>query len=366
MAITDSAGIEIVRHTELASRVDSLLHPEVRIGSMDVGGGAEYAFEYLSDLEVLRDGRVLAVDNRGARLALFDSTGRWLRNLGRRGEGPGEHRMPISAHWRGDTLLIWDVGLRRFTTWLHGDSLTTMATLPLPIRAARLAPFGPGVLLERESGQSADPAPAQGWLELVAFGDTVARRVLGPYPVPDYGWEMNEATGIGTMVNPPVFSPRPRWDTRGGMLAWTSGAEPRIELRDSTGALERVIIPARASRAVSDADRDAYFHAVQSRFGMSDVSIARERAAARFAGSLPVYVDLVFDDVGALWAALHDPRSFEGTGTSWDVFDGEGRHVRTVVFGERFALRRLTDGKAFGIATTDDGVHTIDIYRIPR
>jgi hypothetical protein len=363
---TDSAGIAIVRHARLAPRVDTLLEPAVRTGSADAMGGAEYAFEYLSDVEVLRDGRVLAVDNRGARAALFDSLGVWLRDLGRRGEGPGEYRMPISAHWRGDTLLLWDIGLRRFTSWLHGDSSVGTVALASPVRTTRLALFGDGVLLQREIGQTMDPAPAEAWLERLSFDDTVVRRVLGPFPVPEYGWEVNEATGNGMMVNPPIFSAAPRWATRDATLAWTSGAGPRIELRDSTGALRRVIISARASRPTGDADRDAYFRGLQSHFGMPDEVIARERASASIAASLPVYVGLVLDDAGRLWAALHDPRSFEGTGTTWDVFDSDGRHTRSVVFGERFALQRVREGKAYGIATTDDGVHTIDIYALPH
>ena len=364
--VSDSAGIRIARNASLPARVDSLPQPAVRIGSADAGGAAEYSFDYVSDVDALPDGRIVVVDNRGARVALFDSAGTWLRDLGRSGGGPGEYRTPLSLHWRGDTLLVWDMIQRRFSAWL-GDSLAGMMPLAIPRRPSRLALTADAVILERETGQQTDPAPAQGRIERIALasGDTTARVLVGPYPVPEYGWTISDpATGSGMMVNPPTFSARPRWTVAGNRLVWTSGADARIEIRDSTGALQQIIHGAHPVRPVTDAERDAYFTGMQRRFGMSDADVARSRTAATFAASLPVYVGVVVDDEAHIWAALHDPATFEGTGTTWAVFDPSGRHVRTVVFNERFALQRVRNGRAYGITTSNDGAHTVDVYRL--
>lgn len=364
----DSAGVTIARNTTVAGRIDSLPRPEVSIGSADAGGAAEYSFEYVSDVERLPDSRVVVVDNRGARVAVFDSAGRWQRDLGRAGGGPGEYRTPLSLHWRGDTLLVWDMVQRRFAAWL-GDSLVGMVPLRIGRMPSRLALLADAVIVERETGQNRDPAPAQGRLERIALapGDTTPRVILGPYAVPDYGWQItNEATGSGMMVNPPAFSARPRWTVDDDRLVFTSGAEPRIEIRDLDGVLQRVIVAAHAVRPVSDAERDAFFRGMQERFGMSEESVARARTSTTFAEMLPVYVNVVVDDADNVWAARHDPATFEGVGTTWDVFDADGRHVRTVVFGDRFALRRVKEGKAYGITTSADGVHTVDVYDLAR
>ena len=363
-AVSDSAGVQIARNSALPDRIDTLGAPAVRIGSADAGASAEYSFDYVSDVDALPDGRIVVIDNRGSRVALFDSTGRWVRDLGRSGGGPGEYRTPLSLHWSGDTLLVWDMIQRRFTAWL-GDSLAGMVTLSIPRRPARLALAGSAVILERETGQQSDPAPAEGRIERIELtdGDTIPRLLVGPYPVPEYGWEITDpATGNGMMVNPPTFAARPRWTFARGTLVWTSGAEPRIEIRDAEGRLTRVVHAARTVRPVGDAERDAFFAGMQRRFGMSDADVARNRVATRFAETLPVYVGLVLDDEGNLWAALHDPTTFEGVGTTWDVFDESGRHARTVVFGERFALQRVKSGMAYGITTSEDGVHTVDVY----
>jgi hypothetical protein len=272
----------------------------------------------------------------------------------------------MSLHWRGDTLLVWDMIQRRFSAWL-GDSLAGMMPLAIPRRPARLALAGDAIILERETGQQTDPALAQGRLERVALlsGDTTATTLIGPYAVPEYGWQTDPTTGNGMMVNPPTFSARPRWTFVRDRLVWTPGSEPRIEVHDADGTLQRVIQSARPVRQVTDAERDAYFTGAQQRFGMSDEDVARNRASATFAATLPVYVGLVIDDDDNIWAALHDPGTFEGVGTTWDVFDASGRHVRTVVFGDRFALQRVRDGKAYGISTSVDGVHTVNVYAVP-
>ena len=364
--VSDSAGIRITRNASLAARIDSLEAPALRIGSADAGGAAEYSFDYVSDVDALPDGRIVVVDNRGARVALFDTAGTWLRDLGRSGGGPGEYRTPLSLHWRGDTLLVWDMIQRRFSAWL-GDSLAGMVPLSIPRRPARLALTVDAMILERETGQQTDPAPAEGRIERIelASGDTTAQVLIGPYPVPEIGWTITDpATGTGMMVNPPTFSARPRWTVARDRLVWSSGSDARIEIRDPTGALRQVVHSARSARPVTEVERDAYFAGMQRRYGMSDADVARARAGATFAPSLPVYVGLVVDDDDNIWAALHDPATFEGTGTTWDVFDDSGRHVRTVVFNERFALQRVKNGRAYGITTSDDGVHTVDVYRL--
>ncbi|MGH7557552.1 MAG: hypothetical protein ACREMD_07205, partial [Gemmatimonadota bacterium] len=59
------------------------------------------------DLAVDSQGRVYLSDEN-AGILLLDSQGRLLRNVGRKGEGPGEYRSPSSLRTSpGDSLLLY-------------------------------------------------------------------------------------------------------------------------------------------------------------------------------------------------------------------------------------------------------------------
>lgn len=54
-------------------------------------------------------------------------------------------------------------------------------------------------------------------------------------------------------------------------------------------------------------------------------------------------------------------------GCTWrprDVLDANGRDLRVVVFPESFDLKAVRNGRAYGVTTTEDDVHTVEIYRL--
>src|SRR5690606_2269141 len=102
--------------------------------SDDGAGNERTAFEYISDLIPLADGRLAIIDNRGARVAVFAPSGEWLYGIGRRGEGPGEYTGPIYGSIIADTLFLWDQLERRMSTFL--DDGTFIRFLPGRVPAA--------------------------------------------------------------------------------------------------------------------------------------------------------------------------------------------------------------------------------------
>lgn len=51
---------------------------------------------------------VFVADMATSRIAVFDSTGTYVRAIGRKGAGPGEYRVTGGLGWLGDTLLVLD------------------------------------------------------------------------------------------------------------------------------------------------------------------------------------------------------------------------------------------------------------------
>src|SRR5687768_11386295 len=89
--IRDSAGISIVENPEPAWTADQVemldSTPALIIGNRD---GDPYHFTYITGAVRYPDGTVVVADLRSANLRYFDSSGTYLKTVGRPGEGPGD------------------------------------------------------------------------------------------------------------------------------------------------------------------------------------------------------------------------------------------------------------------------------------
>jgi hypothetical protein len=361
--VHDSAGVVVARNLAAPSDTLRLSEPELRIGVAD--GPPGYVFAWLSDVQPLPGGEIVVVDNRAPRVARFDSTGRWIGDIGRRGEGPGEYQTPVTAWLANGELLVWDIIPRRLSRfWPRGEFLGS-ENLHWKRSPEPLHRLGGGWVEAVEWGHYMEPGPARGALVRVDGSGEVRDTIVGPYPVPRIGWEIMDATGYGRMVNPPVFSAMPSWAVAGDRLYWSPGSIGRVEVRNAEDRLRRVVTVYRGATAVTDRDREAYLSSVQRRFGFGDEDRSRMRADTEFASQRPAITGLLVDDTGWLWVADHDPGALaREPGPEWDVLDPEGRVRRRVHFPAGFRLLRVVEGRAYGIATIDDGVPVVDVFSL--
>jgi len=71
------------------------------------------SFASVRSLLFAKNGELLVVDQRAREVKVFDTTGTFLRRIGRTGAGPGEFADPYSLAWLGDTLALLDPGNSR-------------------------------------------------------------------------------------------------------------------------------------------------------------------------------------------------------------------------------------------------------------
>lgn len=103
------------------------LREELRIGSID----GPTALSEVNGVQVGLDGSIYVLQPLDAVIRVFSSDGSPLKDLGRRGEGPGEFEAPAFMAWREDTLWVLDRRLNRVTLWSE-DRFAGGFPLPSP------------------------------------------------------------------------------------------------------------------------------------------------------------------------------------------------------------------------------------------
>jgi hypothetical protein len=109
--------------------------------TLSIGGpnAAEEAqfYERAGRTEVGADakGNIYVLDSGGPRVQVFDPQGRFVRSLGKKGEGPGEMKMPAVLAVASDgRFAIFDMGLQRISVYDQNGKLLRDQLTPGPVQ----------------------------------------------------------------------------------------------------------------------------------------------------------------------------------------------------------------------------------------
>lgn len=108
-----------------------LVSAESALTLTDSSAGPGHEFNGISSGMRLPDGRILVANAGIPELTLFDSTGAFLRAVGRKGQGPGEWAGTLALWpWAADSFAVYDAGVQRWT--ILGPDLTVARTATAP------------------------------------------------------------------------------------------------------------------------------------------------------------------------------------------------------------------------------------------
>jgi hypothetical protein len=145
-AVLLSIGLAVALYPRLAAEAQTPSWQAVRDVrvAFDDGPGV---LTTVSGLTVGRDGRVYVSQPQEGIVRVYDSRGRFLRKIGRSGEGPGEFERPSRLGWRGDTLWVGDSPQARISLFRPDGSFVRSITFTRagPLTGGR--PNIPGSLL---------------------------------------------------------------------------------------------------------------------------------------------------------------------------------------------------------------------------
>ncbi|HEU0055360.1 MAG TPA: 6-bladed beta-propeller [Longimicrobium sp.] len=355
-----------------------------------VGEAEGRSWEVFSEVRQLAfDARdnLYVLDRGNARVLVFDRTGRFVRQVGKRGGGPGEFTSPARLSvTRDGSLVVADQGRRAFSIFDAQGRFTR--SVPYD---AEFGISGQGMEAHPRGGvvTGALPIPLGGgtpqnsvlWYPLARAGATALLRVADE---PAETSEPARSGGTRTRVitsRKPAFAPTLRWGLlpSGGVVAATS-AEYRLTVTDDRGTavwvLERPIRP----RAVTQRDRDAEL-ARRQEGGGRDITVlggggsleslppevrGMVQSALRdveFARVIPVVRRLAADPAGRIWVGRAGPDA--GRPGPVDLLAADGRYLGTLAAQEVPDAFSPSGARAAYITRDEEGVERVVVRTIP-
>ena len=364
----DSAGIRIVESRRAAWTDDT----RWRIGaepSLDIGGGDSadaYLLHRVITSEVLPGGRVAVANTGTAEVRIFDSAGRHLSTVGRRGQGPGEFSSPWHLHaMPGDSLLVVDLRGFRFNVFGPNGAFVRSYTTPVATGAegTELVDwFDDGTALvhryERTEPDTQSTEPRRSRLSLFRIASD--GRMLD-----SLGFFAAQTSVSGNLY---VWGPYTH-ETAHDSTVYVGLADQYEILRyTNRGKLVGIIRRDLPNRPTTAADIAAFREAALPR-DLAErenpqlrARIERMFVAARYAPVFPPYFHLRTDQPGNLWAQEYTPRI--GEGRIWSVFDPEGIYLGDVEMPDRFRVYQIGADFVLGQWRDADDVEHVRRYPI--
>lgn len=305
------------------------------------GEKPEYVFSRIGGLAVDGQGNIYAVDTREATVRVFDRDGRYIRTIGRKGQGPGETQYPIFIQTTAQgELAVYDYSAARMLFYsLDGTYLRQKATsrpmLPLGLDSqGRLVaqmilappPLGGKVILrlDRDYGSAQE----------------IAREEMGKDRLFDIG-------------RPSCYAALSSDD----MILWGDSGQYSLFLLSPDGKLVKRIVKEFHARAMTNEEK------VEYREELAEPLKAGMKIS--FRDRFPAFSGAFFDDQDRILVRTYDRVSARRDSFYYDVFNKEGVYEAKV--DVPVTLDRNTvwkDGKVYTVESDESGLPVIKRFRI--
>lgn len=348
----DSAGVEIVNNSSDASRGS---WQASRVPLLEIGGDASGPVRDLFRVSAavrLADGR-LAVGDGGRRVMLFDASGAHLRTLGGVGEGPGEfHSVDWIAVLRPDSLVVYDSRLNRASIFdADGEFARSISPVPPTGHEATLVhligAFGDGTLLgairlvaEPPTGGSGIVRPDNALYRLDAEGEPLDS--LGVVPGDEAAIVQGVVARLDFLRRTHIAVGRERYHVG-------PSNDFSLTTYSSDGQPLRIIRLAHEPAPVGEA---------AARSGPGEMI---EVPASR---TLPAISGVLLDDDGRLW--VEEYRSADAGGSTWWVFDEDGRLLTSVAMPEGLRPLHVGTDAVVGVWRDSLDVEHVRVHALTR
>ena len=315
-------------------------------------------------------GNVYIVDSQAKNIKKFDAAGKFIKAIGRQGQGPGEFAYPYLGAVTQDRLIVWDFMSQRFPLFsLDGEFIKAVqhSRENGSPKGMKALPDG-NIVLELEKTNFQDFNKPQDCLIWIYSPEMMPVKILYTHPVlrNKYMRIENSLTNI-----PQPFSPSVHWEVlAGGNLVIGFSDKYELEIYSpgsgKTALFTRPFEPVK----VTDEDKKAFFDGMSYSRGGTVSRGAPDHIVknTEFPRNKPAFDRVLTDPEGNI--LLHLPRaSKEDESRLFDAFAPDGKFIATVrIEGDApsfFSLFLDVNARAFWCPkAADDGTYRVVKYKI--
>ena len=344
-------GVTVVSNGKKANPVKGQPSKFTLTEELVVGGGddPDQSFSQVSTFVVDDEGTIFALDFKDQKVKVFDRTAKFLRSIGKPGQGPGELGMATGIQLSADnTLVIEDATNRRLAQFKPtGEFIKNISTAD-KLGLVNVLFDGRGNALGREMGLV--EGNTEMFFEIKKFDPELKAlftldKIAFPVPIPGSGVKMN----VLDLISVYQFGP-------GGEIYYGRNADYEIKVYNPEGKLVRAIQKEYDPVKVTQKDIDEMLDRIPNAAGSANI-----KDMFSFPDKFPPFQNFILDDQGRMFVRTYTKGKEEGE-YAVDVFDPEGRFIAQFI--TKTDLRHIKAGKAYGIEESEDGYQLIKRYAV--
>ena len=334
-------------------------------------GGKEF-FSLPNDIAVDAEGRVLVSDGQANNIKVFDAAGKFLKTIGKAGQGPGDFNYPTDIEIANGRLYVRELMNGRISIFDVEDKY--LSSIPTPReggswRTLRALPNGRFIVEKEKVDRTKPETPQEAILELYSRELELVRTVY------THRVFRNKYITEPQRTNLPVpFAARVVWDLLpDGKIAIGFSGKYEIQVYDpdqgKLASFEHAFTPIE----VTAKDKEDFFQGITFGYGSSSGGmVTGARGAPDFMRKLtefpkfkPSFQELKTDREGNIW--VQPSAAGEGVSAAFDTFDRGGAFLGSVRMAEGIAFPHVTVWVKDGFWTlraTGEGEYAVMKMRI--
>jgi hypothetical protein len=319
---------------------------------------------------MMRDGS-LAVPTVGASsIRIFGPDGRFMREFGGPGQGPGEFRYLVSAWSRGDTIEAFDLGQQRVVRFLPGGSVGTVPFRGEPA-GAFYGPLGPGWAVGRLNARMGGRDSTTVQLVSRIGADSVTRMDIAV----TQGMHREMAPGIS---GPHPLTPTAIAEVHGDEIYIGETLTPLLRVYGADARLLREIpLPLSAPAGSAAAMRSVIDSATALPDDPTRQAPRPQWETYATPTVLSVFWAVIVDELGFIWVRPYDPIAHSlaldgmpsnrgGPGGRWLVLSPTGAQVGWIDVPDGFEPMWIGRDAIVGVYRDDLDVESVRVHRLNR
>lgn len=323
------------------------LTEELTVGQ---GENPDESFSAVGAFVVDPEGNIFALDTKDCNIKVYDKEGKFLRRIGKKGQGPGELGTSSGILMTGDgQILVEDVSNRRLALFKRsGEFIKSISTADkLGLVSLILDPQGG--FAGREMGLT--EGNVKMFFEIKKYNqDLKPLFSLDKIEIPIL------LPGSGAKINPMEIMSIYQID-KDGRIYYGRNAEYEIKIYDREGNHIRTIQKEYDRTKIAKEDIDE----MMERIGSAGPAGANLKDMLTFPEYFPPFQQFFLDDRGRLYVRTYSKGKAKHE-YEVDVFDAEGRFIAQFI--SKSELQLIKGDKAYGMEETEDGFRVIKRYAV--